>query len=525
MPQIQNPILPGFHPDPSILRVGEDYYIATSTFEWFPGVLVYHSKDLVHWRLAARPLDRIDLLDMRGEEASCGVWAPCLSHDGERFHLVYSDVKCKTAHAWDVSNYVTTAGSVAGPWGDRVYLNRCGFDPSMFHDGDGRKWLVTLSQDPRVGRNRFGGIELQEYDAGEKKLVGAPRIIFTGTALGCTEGAHLYRRGGYYYLMCAEGGTGRNHAVTLARSKQLEGPYEVDPRNPMLTSRDKPEAVLQKAGHASLVDTPGGDWIMAHLCSQPLGGEQRCILGRETALQRVEWTDDGWLRLAGGGSGPQVAVEVPPLESCPVVETPEVRDFQDPELPVEFQTLREPPDPSWLSLTERTGWLRLYGRHSLYSNYGQSLVGRRGQHFHCQAETRLEFDPRSFQQAAGLAAYYDDNTWYYLCVTYEPELGRVLKVITSDLHRQEEPVEPVELYDGPVYLRATLDHTELRFAWRQEDERSEWADTGLVLDASKLSDDYGPRYRFTGAFFVLCAQDATNLRTPADFGHFRYSEL
>ena len=195
---IRNPILPGFNPDPSICRVGEDYYIATSTFEWYPGVQIHHSRDLANWRLVRRPLDRASLLDMRGEPDSCGVWAPCLSHADGRFWLVYTDVKRFEGSFKDAHNYVTTAPAIEGPWSDPIYVNSSGFDPSLFHDDDGRKWFVNMIWDHRPGaratlRNpAFAGILLQEWDAASGKLIGSPSNIFAGSAHGLVEGPHLY---------------------------------------------------------------------------------------------------------------------------------------------------------------------------------------------------------------------------------------------------------------------------------------------------------------------------------------------
>src|SRR6516164_8767195 len=227
MAMIRNPILPGFNPDPSICRVGDDYYIATSTFEWFPGVQIHHSRDLVNWRLVRRPLERASQLDLRGEPDSCGVWAPCLSYADGKFWLVYTDVKRFDGDFKDTHNYIVTAPAIEAPWSDPIYVNSSGFDPSLFHDDDGRKWFVNMVWNHRPGNNRFAGIVAQEYSPGEKKLVGDRGNIFKGTPLGLTEAPHLYHRAGYYYLLTAEGGTAWNHAVTMARSRNLLGPYEL----------------------------------------------------------------------------------------------------------------------------------------------------------------------------------------------------------------------------------------------------------------------------------------------------------
>src|SRR5690606_34497577 len=229
----KNPILPGFHPDPSILRVEDDYYIAVSTFEWYPGVQIYHSKDLINWRLIGQPLTRSSQLNLIGNIDSGGVWAPCLSYSDGLFYLVYTDVKTRIGAFKDCHNYLVTSESIEGPWSEPIYLNSSGFDPSFFHDDDGRKWLVNMIWDFRKGHNSFAGIALQEYSPEEKKLVGPIRNIFTGSELGFTEAPHLYKRNGYYYLMTAEGGTWYTHAVTVARAKSLFGPYEIDPTNPI----------------------------------------------------------------------------------------------------------------------------------------------------------------------------------------------------------------------------------------------------------------------------------------------------
>ena len=269
---ITNPILPGFNPDPSICRVGEDYFIATSTFEWYPGMQIHHSRDLADWTLVSRPLARADLLDMRGNPDSCGIWAPCLTYADGLFWLIYTDVKRLSGSFKDAPNYLTTAPSITGPWSDRVYLNSSGFDPSLFHAPDGRKYLVNMLWDHRqTGHgDQFAGIVLQEYSVAEKKLIGPVHNIFKGTDRKLTEAPHLYFRDGWYYLMTAEGGTGYDHAVTLARSRDLLGPYEVHPQKHVLTTAFAPDAPLQRCGHADIVDTPAGETYMVHLCSRPI---------------------------------------------------------------------------------------------------------------------------------------------------------------------------------------------------------------------------------------------------------------
>jgi len=531
MNTIRNPILRGFNPDPSILRTGDDYYIATSTFEWFPGVQIHHSRDLIHWRLLTHPLNRTSQLNMIGNPNSGGVWAPALSHDGERFYLVYTDVKSLAGAYKDTPNYLVTADAIEGPWSEPVYLNSSGFDPSLFHDDDGRKWLVNMVWDHRKGKNPFHGIVIQEYSPGERRLVGPVRRLFGGTQLGCTEGPHLYKKDGWYYLLTAEGGTGYEHAVTMARSRTLFGPYEVDPRNPVLTSKGKPGTRLQKAGHGSLVETQTGEWYLAHLCARPVNESLRCSLGRETALQRCCWTEDGWLRVAAEDGSPQDEVEAPKLRSHPFPAPPARDDFDGIRLDARYSTLREPADESWVTLRERPGFLRMRGRESLNSCHRQSLVARRLESHVAVAETCVAFEPESFQQMAGLIAYYNTDNHYYLQVTHDEEAGRCLNLIATLQGRYDEALDaPVPLgWKEAVYLRAAFGHGRLQFAYSADG--TDWTDIGPELDASLLSDESATVFRdgyfaswgFTGTFVGLCVQDLTGRRLPADFDYFTLS--
>lgn len=525
---IRNPVLRGFNPDPSILRVGKEFFIATSTFEWFPGVQIHHSRDLIHWRLLTRPLSRPSQLDMLGDPDSGGIWAPCLSYSDGLFYLVYTDVKVRLG-AYKVShNYLVTAPDVLGLWSEPVYLNSSGFDPSLFHDVDGRKWLVNMLWDHRKGHNRFGGIVVQQYDPEKKQLTGVIRTVFCGTGLGKTEGPHLYRRDGYYYLLTAEGGTGYGHAVSLARARSLEGPYEVAPGNPVLTSASNPDALLAKAGHASLVETETGDWYMAYLCARPIGPHQRCILGRETALQPCEWSEDGWLRLKGGRKEPRLAVPAPDLPQHRFEREPELDDFDGGHLGIHFQSLRIPIDEHWLSLSARPGWLRLYAQEAPTSLHRQSLIARRIQSFHCEATTCLAFEPRNFQQMAGLICYYNTRNHYYLRVSYDEELGKMVSIISMDRGEYDEPAGRGVSLEGSerVFLKTTLSGDRLQFACSLDN--TVWRDIGDPLDATILSDDYDltPQgiMSFTGAFVGICAHDMSGQRIYADFDWFVYKE-
>lgn len=503
--------------------MGDDYYLANSSFEWFPGVPIHHSKDLVNWRFLGHALTRKSQLDLRGVPDSGGVWAPSLSFADNQFWLVYTNLR-NTGMGRpfkDLEIYLTTAPDILGPWSEPIELNSVGFDPSLFHDADGRKWLVNMLWDFRKGRSRFAGIVVQEYDHRQRKLAGPMTNILAKPVL--TEGPNLYRRDGWYYLMLAEGGTGWNHGISMARAKSILGPYELDPQASVLTSRDDYGQPLQKAGHGELVETPAGEWYLAHLASRPVTPERRCVLGRETCLQKVEWSPDAWLRLAGGGHHAKVEWPAPKgLAPCPWPAVPERDDFESAHLRPQWSTLRVPADASWLSLAERPGWLRLRGRDSQHSLFDQSLVARRVQHFRFTAETCLEFAPAHFTQSAGLVCYYDTRTHFYLRVTHDEARGRVLGVVLSDDGQYDELAASEVTIAGweRVYLRAMVDFQRLQFSASRDGQT--WQPCGPVLDASKLSDDYGAGLHFTGAMVGLCAQDVGGARTIADFDYFDY---
>jgi xylan 1,4-beta-xylosidase len=349
---IMNPILPGFNPDPCICRKGEDYYLAVSTFEWLPGIPIYHSRDLKNWELYSHVFSEGHSIDLRRLPSAKGIWAPCLTYCEEEdlFYVVYGVMNSMNARYFDVDNYLITAKDLREPWSEPVYLHSAGFDASLFHDRDGRKYVVSLDWETRAGYEKPGVICLAEYDPEKKEIIGYPKRVWKGgTDRGCIEGPHLYRRGDYYYMMCAEGGTGYNHCVTMGRAESVWGPYERDPENPILTSapgdpnerRDpdhlklkyyNPDCELQKAGHGSVVETQNGETWMVYLCARPFVPQLRCTLGRETAIQRMRWTKDGWLRTIDGSNLARLEAGESALPEVPMPKIPSFDDFDREEL-------------------------------------------------------------------------------------------------------------------------------------------------------------------------------------------------
>lgn len=536
---ITNPILRGFNPDPSIIRVGEDYYIATSTFEWFPGVQIHHSRDLKHWRLLTRPLDRVSQLDLRGVGASQGVWAPCLTYDKGVYYLVYTVVTAFYCNMYDTHNYIVTAPDIMGPWSEPTELPGFGFDPSLFHDDDGRKYMVMMVTDHRVPKKYAGRLIVQEYDHNRGCMVGDFHEVYQAKDI-FLEGPHIFKRNGWYYLFCADTGTGELHGQTMLRSRHIFGPYEMDKPDfgtrtlpteaySLLTTRHHPDHPLQKAGHCDLVETQNGEWYAVHLCGRPLdrrnppdaprfAGSRRYMLGRETALQKMAWTEDGWLRLANGTNLPDTVLPDPALPPCPWPNAPARDDFASSRLDIRWQTLRTPLSQRDMSLTARPGYLRLYGGNGLASRFTQSLIAQRVTENSATMETCVTFEPRYFKQMAGLILYYDYDNYFYLHLTRDEDMGEVVTLLRAENKQYTSPGGMASIPENvPVYLRMTMTNGYVTFDWRTD---ATWHTLAEKLDASFLSDEACQEGWFTGVMTGLCCQDLTGSHLAADFSYF-----
>jgi xylan 1,4-beta-xylosidase len=327
--------------------------------------------------------------------------------------------------------------------------------------------------------------------------------------------------------MTAEGGTGWNHAVTMARSRNINGPYELHPDMQILSSRHRPDIELQRAGHADLVETQNGETYMVYLCGRPLRNRGRCTLGRETAIQRMVWGADGWLRTQDGQGVPHNEVPAPKLAPHVFPAPPEREDFDGPELPLAFQWLRSPWPDELFSLSARPGHLRLFGRESIGSLFRQSLVARR-QQAHCfTAETVIDFEPEHFQQMAGLVCYYNGAKFHYLYLSRDEALGKHLRVMSAlpDSPQADAFTPPIPIPAGrPIHLRVDVDFERLVFAYCVEGEA--WRRLPQQFDASILSDEAAApgTPNFTGAFVGMACQDMAGTGRPADFDYFEYRE-
>lgn len=510
----QNPVVRGFNPDPSIVKVGEDYYLATSTFEWFPGIRLHRSRDLVNWETVGHALDERNGFDMRGIPDSGGVWAPSITYADGQFWLAYSIVRTTDGDNRDLDNYLVTAPSIEGPWSDPIALGSRGFDFSFFHDTDGTHWITGVQWDQRPGAQRFSAIVLEQYLPEHRRTSGNAIRIYSQPTL--VEGPNLYHEDGWYWLLLAEGGTGWNHGITMARSRHLTGPYERDPESAILTRRDYVGHELQKAGHGELVRAMDGSWAMVHLASRPIihGGARFSTLGRETYVQRVTF-QDGWLRLASGGHHGEVDIELTGLEA-PVLAPPERDDFDATEIDrTRWAMLRAPLGPGTADLSSRPGWLRLRGGQSTSSVFEQSMIAQRVTEAHAVVDTAIDADPRSVREAAGLCAWYDRNAWIWLQLTWDPENGRHLRILERDATTTTTEAFPAP--EGTVRMRLRIEGPLAWFDVAGVDEN--WRQLPGHYPAWKLSDDHGTRLRFTGMFAGVRVEDLDGTGWHADIDY------
>lgn len=427
MTNYTNPVIPGFHPDPSVCRVGDEFFLVTSTFTWFPGVPIFRSRNLVDWELIGHVLDRASQLDLAdtGGWSSMGVFAPTLRHHDGRFWMITTNVTNTGAH-----NFFVTAEDPAGPWSEPTFVAVAGIDPDLAWDDDGNCWL-HFSRGP-------DGIARCRIDDTTGEVLEDPVPTWSGTGLQYPEAPHLYERDGIWYLLLAEGGTHAGHAVSIARGPSPTGPWEGCPTNPVLSHRstDRP---IQNIGHADLVEAPDGSSWLVCLGVRPKGmNDGFHVLGRETFLVPIDWVD-GWPVV------PHVEPEVdrrPPGPDAPVARSGR-DDFGGPDLDPRWIGMRRHPT-ELASLTNLPGWLTLHGGDATLDDDRPVLVGRRQQHHLCRARALVDFGSAS---EAGLTVYLDGTAHYGVAIRGDRIVAHI-KTGPFDLDLGEAPAP-----DGPVVLR------------------------------------------------------------------------
>ena len=546
MTAILNPIIPGMAPDPSILRVDDDYYIATSTFHWQPAVQVFHSTHFVNWELLTYLLKDGEV-NLQGTNTPAGIWAPHLSYDKEakRFWLIYSHMQNMAGREFNAEAYAMSAECITGPWTKPVYITSIGFDPSLFHE-NGHHYVACLEWETRTGYQAPGHLAIAEADLVHGGIIGSwHRITTNFTTRGCIEAPQLYHHGDFYYLLAAAGGTGYGHGVECGRAKHIFGPYEPDPTGePIVTSSPRhlfslgdpdaghfemynPASPMQKAGHGSLVETKNGEWYLAHLMSRPLPDTMLNPLGRETSIQKVTWTDDGWLRLADGSNlakmtvpAPQGTTAVRDRARCEDVH----EDFSNNVLPLKFMTPYHLPGGDWARV--RNGKLELCGRNSLFSQVAPSILATRATSMDYMFTTRVTFHPDHYSETAGAGLYYDANNWLYAHLALDPKEQRIeLSILQAKLGTRvadDSAVAPIP--GGTVELKFYYDEGLLAIFYRVPDD-SEWHVLQKNLNVVYLSDEGvngepGEIGGFTGLFNFVGSVDAHQHDSVAYFDHY-----
>ena len=410
----ENPILSGFYPDPSICRVDDDYYLVTSSFVYYPGLPIFHSKDLVNWQQIGHGIHRTTQLDYKSCETSLGLWAPTIRYHKGRFYIINTFVSEGREARRD--NYIITAEKPEGPWSDPVFVEGAdGIDSSLFFDDDGRVWYVGNCIIPYDQQEYEGhhAIYLCELDSNTFQIIGDKKIIWNGnrTTSKWIEAPHIYKKDGFYYLIVAEGGTFTNHSVMMARAKEIDGHYEICPRNPIVSHRHlslmHPISVV---GHADIVETQNGEWWMVLLGVRPYEGINY-NLGRETFLAPIIWDEDGWIRLDTPHGLIQEKERRPNLPEHPF-PAKNVRDDFDGDLDLVWNTVH-PYSTEFFSVNERQGHLRIHLQPEvIHEICTPAFVGGRQQHKNFEASCSMEFNPQADHEEAGMVLLSDDRFNY-----------------------------------------------------------------------------------------------------------------
>ncbi|WP_415014276.1 glycoside hydrolase family 43 protein [Brevundimonas sp.] len=494
--QFRNPILSGFYPDPSNTRAGEDYYLVTSTFAYFPGLPVFHSRDLVNWTQIGNAIDRPDQVDFGTLGLSRGLFAPTIEHHAGTFYILNTCVDCG-------DNFVITATDPAGPWSDPVWLPDLagGIDPALFIDEDGSAWILNNGPPDRepeydghraIWIQRFGLETLSTH--GPRTLLVDGGVDFSTRPIWI-EGPHIYKVDGRYVLTAAEGGTAEAHSQVALVADRPDGPYTPAPDNPFLTQRDLPrdrDFPITSAGHADLVQTPDGDWWATFLAVRPYG-EDFYNTGRETFLMPVTW-ENGWPRITAPGEVIPHVMDRPDLPQQPAPDLPTTgpfsvtEDFDGETLPVHWLTVRNPRS-DWFSVAD--GALHLTARpQGLGDMANPSFAARRQQHMTAAASTEVRFTPAHDGDRAGLAAFQSDDFWWFIGVGRHEGQDVVL------VERRAGPDDPARGVivaaaplptrpGEPLRLRASVDVGEIDLAFAAPD--GEWTPLVEDGDASILS--------------------------------------
>jgi alpha-N-arabinofuranosidase len=485
----RNPILPGFHPDPSVVKVGKDFYLVTSTFGWFPGLPVFHSTDLVNWQLIGHAIDRPGMVDYSGMGVVAdALYAPALTwHDGT-FYIFNTCVRCG-------GNYYITAKDPAGPWSDPVWVEFDGIDPSLFFDDDGTAWVIN--NDLPVGGETYQGhraLWVQRLDLATGKMVGPRTMVVNGGVHPedkpiWAEGPHIFKHDDWYYINAAEGGTAEDHSQTIYRSRKVDGPYEAGPFNPTLTQRDLPRDRpdrVEATGHADLVKLDDGSWWGVFLATRPFA-DQDTLLGRETWLLPVRWVD-GWPRFLEHGEPVPLEVAKPKLPASPATDWSRWTERFDGPLSGEWLRMRNPSAIQWFALDDG---LSLVAGNDAASSKGQPhFLGRRLRHPSAEYTARFDFVPEKAGDFSGLLAIMDESSFVAAGIELGSDGRRRLvlrrkAVAEGPANGELVAAQPLSS-SGEIELKLTIDKGEAAASWRSAG-RGTWRKLASGVDVRHMA--------------------------------------
>jgi alpha-N-arabinofuranosidase len=526
-----NPILAGFYPDPSLEKVGDDYYLVNSTFAYFPGIPIFHSKDLVNWTQIGHVLDRPEQLNLDGFGVSRAIFAPAIKHHKGIFY-----VTCTLVDGG--GNFVVTATNPAGPYSNPVWLPEVnGIDPSIFFEND--KAYLLYNSDAPNNKPLYEGhrtIRMYEFDYKNLKIVGDNKILVNGGVDLSKkpiwiEGPHIYKRNGFYYLIPAEGGTAEDHSQVVFRSKNFDGPYIPWEKNPILTQRHldpKRQYPITSTGHAAFVETATGDWWAVFLACRPYEPFDLNYYntGRETFMAPVKWTDDDWPIINPGFEEVQYSYPVPlaPVrkQDIPLNGNFTLReDFNSSTLPYYWIFLRTPHE-KWYSLQD--GKIKINLRlETVAGKKNPSFITRRQQHAHAEASLSINFNPKSENEKAGLIVFHDERHFYYLCKSQKDnyDVVQLYKSVNSKNENEMELLAEQKLNSADdLFLKIKIDGIDLSFFFAEKE--GNWNLLKDKVDASILS--VKKAWAFVGSTFGMYATSLGNESSnSAHFDWFEYS--
>ena len=517
--KFKNPVLPGFYPDPSVCRAGEDYYLVTSSFVYFPGLPIFHSRDLVHWEQIGHGITEENAPDYKNCETSLGLWAPTIRFHEGVFYIINTFVSGGREAARD--NYIITAKNPAGPWSKPVFIEGAdGIDPSLFFDGEGGLWYTGnfIAKNPLYEGHH--GIYLCRLDRKTFQFTGERTVIWDGslTHSRWIEAPHIYRKDGFYYLMAAEGGTFAEHSVVMARAKELTGPYEPCPRNPIITHRHLPLShPVSVVGHGDLIETQNHEWWMVLLGVRNYE-EHHFNTGRETFLTPVRWEENDWPMADSENGLVNEEERLPDLPEYRIAPRTRCEQFEEEELSFMWNTIH-PPVGKFYSLRERKGWLRL----SLLPQTMEEIccpafVGRRQEDKQFLARTVMEFIPCSEAEEAGISLVQDDR-YHYSLVKGKSGAGEVLRVYRVENGKKQLETEIILKTEKQLYLSVLCRGETYDFYYGFKE--GEYIEAAAGLPARVLSS--WENKGFTGAYLGMYAtsngRESTN---AADFDWFLY---